>query len=138
MSTPMQELLEYTKSTRLLYVEDNEEARRFTLELLSRFFDDIIIAQNGQEGLDLFKNEKFNLVITDINMPIVDGLTMSAIIKEIDNQMPIIALSAHNEKNFIASADEIDIDEYLTKPLELSKLITTLTLVSKKHKDKTQ
>ena len=133
MSNPMQDILSYTRSVRLLYVEDNEETRLFTLELLSRFFSDISVAINGAEGLELFKNEKYNLVISDINMPLMGGIEMGAKIREIDNKVPIIILSAHNESNYVESAYNIDITEYLEKPLDFSQLIDTLKHISNKQ-----
>lgn len=126
MSIQIQTILQYTKPLKLLYVEDNEEARRFTLELLSRFFDDITIAIDGQSGLGKFQTDSFDLIITDINMPKMGGIEMSAKIRESNNEIPIIVLSAHNEKSFLESAKSININEYLPKPLELKDFISVL------------
>lgn len=126
MSIQIQTILQYTKPLKLLYVEDNEEARRFTLELLSRFFDDITIAIDGQSGLGKFQTDSFDLIITDINMPKMGGIEMSAKIRESNNEIPIIVLSAHNEKSFLESAYNININEYLPKPLELKDFISVL------------
>ncbi|MFT5662051.1 MAG: YesN/AraC family two-component response regulator [Sulfurimonas sp.] len=129
MSYSIQEILSYTSSIRLLYVEDNEDTRRFTLELLSRFFKDISVAIHGKEGLELFKNESYDLILSDITMPIMDGLEMSAKIREIDKTVPIIILSAHNETHYTESASNINITEYLEKPLDISELINTLNKI---------
>lgn len=126
MSIQMQTILHYTKPLKLLYVEDNEEARRFTLELLSRFFDDITVAVDGKNGLTEYLADTFNLIITDINMPKMGGIEMSTKIREVDDKTPIIVLSAHNENSFLESAYNIDINEYLSKPLDLKDLISVL------------
>ena len=130
MNNQMQNILSYTKSTSLLYVEDNEEARGFTLELLNRFFDNISVAINGQEGLELFNTKKFDLIITDINMPVMGGMEMIRKIRTIDIKIPIFILSAHNEAAYLEASNNISICEYLEKPLNLKELIDTLDKIS--------
>lgn len=128
MNTQMKDIIEYCDGIKLLYAEDNDSAREFTLELLSRFFKTIHIAKDGREGLNIFKSEKIDLVISDVNMPKMDGLVMSSEIKKLDKNFPIILLSAHNENNFIDLAKEIGIETYLEKPLNLMKLIELLSI----------
>lgn len=133
MSNSMETVLSYTKTLNLLYVEDNENARNFTLELLYRFFDNITVACDGREGFVLFKEKNINLVITDINMFNMDGIEMSAYIREIDQNIPIILLSAHNETNFKERANSIGIYNYLTKPINLAHFIDTLKTLVNDH-----
>ena len=133
MNNVIQNLLMYTKSVKLLYVEDNEEARGYTLELLKRFFDDISVAINGIEGLELFNASSFDLIITDINMPVMDGIEMGSKIREINSKIPIIFLSAHNEINLIESAKEIESSVYLSKPIDLEKFIKVLEKIAEEH-----
>ena len=101
MSIAIEKIFSYTKTIKLLYVEDNEEARAFTLELLSRFFDDITIAK--------------------------DGIEMSKYIRGINANIPIFLLSAHNESSYEDAAWNVGINEYLTKPLNLVELIEVLS-----------
>lgn len=127
MNTTMQDLLLYCSNIKLLYVEDNEEARQFTMELLSRFFNNITVCENGQEALELFKLQKNSLVMSDINMPKMDGIEMSKKIRDLNSDVPIVLLSAHNECSFKDSATLAGVTYYLEKPLNLSKLIELLT-----------
>ena len=128
MNEQMKNILEYCSNIHLLYVEDNDSAREYTLELLSRFFHTISTAIDGSEALKIFENEKIDLIISDVNMPKMDGLEMSSYIKKIDKSLPIILLSAHNESNFKNKAKETGIETYLEKPLSLTKLIELLSI----------
>ena len=126
MNNQIQECILYSKELKILYVEDNPDARTFTLEMLNRFFKDITTAENGKDGLQNFKNDKFDIVLTDINMPIMNGLDMAKEIKKINSSIPILVLSAHNEQNYFVSSIEIGIDGYLFKPLEINQFVKTL------------
>lgn len=129
MNISIPELLKTTKELNLLYVEDNKDSRVFTLELLTRFFDRISVAKNGIEGLEKFKKEKFDLILTDINMPKMNGLDMINAIHEIDANILILILSAHNEKNYVDAAYTCGAQYYLSKPLSLTELVETLNML---------
>lgn len=116
----------YSKELKILYVEDNPDARTFTLEMLKRFFKDITTAEDGEDGLKKFKNDEFDIILTDINMPLMNGLDMAKEIKSINHSIPILILSAHNEENYFLSSIEIGIDGYLLKPLEMNQFVRTL------------
>ncbi len=124
--------LDACKGLRLLYVEDNAEARLFTMEMLERFFDDITVAANGKEGLKLFKENHFDLILTDISMPKMNGLDMAKAIRNINKSITILVLSAHNETDFFISSIKLNIDGYLLKPLELKQFVETIGKVVEK------
>ena len=111
-------LIKQTKNLTLLYVEDNIDAREATLLILEDIFEDIIVAVDGKDGLEKFKNNKVDLILTDIDMPYMDGLEMSKAIKQIDNNMSIIVLTALTDIKIIKKAIEIDIDSFINKPIE--------------------
>ncbi|MDA3909322.1 MAG: response regulator [Sulfurimonas sp.] len=117
----------------LLYVEDNEDTRQFTMELLSRFFKNINVCENGQEAFELFKVKKISMIMSDINMPNMDGIEMSRRIRTINKYVPIILLSAHNEGSFKDSANNVGVTSFLQKPLNLSTLIDLLTSFANKQ-----
>ncbi len=119
-------LLKYSHSFKLLYVEDNEEARKSTLELLDEFFTDIIIAVDGIDGFKKFQEEKIDIIVTDINMPGLNGLEMSKKIRKVDSDIPILVLSAHNESNFFIEGIKLGIDGYILKPLDVNQLVNEL------------
>ena len=131
MSMPLAELLLKTKKLHLLYVEDNDDARKFTLEMLRRFFDKVTVAENGMDGFKSFQEEKFDLVFTDINMPKMSGIEMISKMREVDNNITVVVLSAHNEPNYYDEASQLNVKHYLAKPLSLPQLIETLGLLVK-------
>ena len=107
-------LIKDAQGIRLLYVEDNEEAREATYALLSNIFSNIIVAVDGKDGLEKFQTqEKVHLVLTDINMPLMDGVEMAHRIKKIDKEVKIFFLSADDTMK--------DICEYDCKDIKLSK-----------------
>jgi len=129
MSMPLSQLIELTKQMHILYVEDNEDARTFTLEMLKRFFNNITVAENGQDGLEKFKTNTFDFVLTDINMPKMNGLDMITEIRKLDACIPAIVLSAHNEANYHTEASRCGVNHYLAKPLSVNDLIQTLDMM---------
>jgi len=132
------EILKYSKDLTLLYVEDNDDAREMTLMFLEDFFDNIVVAQDGLDGLEKFKSNSIDLVLTDINMPHLNGLEMSKQIKEINDDTPIIVVSAHNEDNFFLESIETGINAYLLKPIDMQHLTNALFQIVQKYKYKLQ
>lgn len=125
----LDELLSITKNLKVLYVEDEREARESMLLVLNNFFDFIETAENGKDGLDKFIKNSYDLVVTDITMPYMSGIDMMDKIKEIDPTQKVIILSAHNDKENILKAIEEQADGFLLKPLDMKKLITLLTRI---------
>ncbi|EAI1788185.1 DNA-binding response regulator [Campylobacter jejuni] len=110
----------------ILIVEDEVKARESMINILSERFSKVIGAQNGDEGLKKFKKFKPDLVITDIAMPIMDGLDMAREIKEISDDVPIVVLSAYSEKERLLRSIDIGIDKYLIKPVDIEELFKVL------------
>jgi len=130
----IENLIEQTQELTLLYVEDNEDARESTLFILDDLFDNIIIAVDGKDGLEKFKNNKIDLVITDVSMPNMDGLEMSRAIKEIDNSLSIIILTALTNTSTIKEATEMGIDNFINKPIDdVDLLFDNLKKIVKKQ-----
>ncbi len=111
-------LIQNTQDLTLLYVEDDMNTIENTLFVFNDLFNTIIVAKNGQEGIEKFKSNKIDLVIADINMPIKNGLEMSREIKELNNNMPIIILTAITDVSTIKDSIDIGIDVFLNKPLD--------------------
>ncbi|HEG0497492.1 TPA: response regulator transcription factor [Campylobacter jejuni] len=110
----------------ILVVEDEVKTRESLINVLSERFSKVIGAQNGDEGLKKFKKFKPDLVITDIAMPIMDGLDMAREIKEISDDVPIVVLSAYSEKERLLRSIDIGIDKYLIKPVDIEELFKVL------------
>lgn len=110
----------------ILVVEDEIKTRESLINVLSERFSKIIGAQNGDEGLKKFKKFKPDLVITDIAMPIMNGLDMAREIRKISNDVPIVILSAYSEKERLLYSIDIGIDKYLIKPVDVEELFKVL------------
>ncbi|EAL7342131.1 DNA-binding response regulator [Campylobacter jejuni] len=110
----------------ILVVEDEIKTRESLINVLSERFSKVIGAQDGDEGLKKFKKFKPDLVITDIAMPIMDGLDMAREIKEISDDVPIVVLSAYSEKERLLRSIDIGIDKYLIKPVDIEELFKVL------------
>jgi len=125
--TSFKDLHKITKTLKLLYVEDDITAR----DLIARgifdvLFAEVAVAQDGIDGFERFKECKPDIIITDINMPRLNGLGMVRLIKEIDKKTPIIILSAHSEINYFLESIELNIDGYILKPIKESALVSVI------------
>jgi len=119
--------INYAQNLQVLYVEDDQEIRELTAMLLEDFFYNIITASNGLEGIEKFKEHHIDLVLTDINMPHMDGMTMAKEIKNIDPDIPILIFSAYNDSEYFLEAIKIGIEGYLVKPIDMEQLQQTLS-----------
>jgi len=130
----IKEVIKYTKKLKLLYVEDNEESRFATNIVLDEFFDEFIVAIDGEDGLEKFKNNNIDLIITDVNMPKLNGLDMVKEIRTIDKSIPILVLSAYNEPEYFIDSIKIGVDGYLLKPINIEQFLAVLSKVTTKLK----
>ena len=130
----LSEILKYTKKMTLLYVEDNKEIREQTKEIFVDLFGTVLLAEDGEEGLNKFYENKIDLVITDINMPKLNGLEMIEKISKFDENIPVMISSAHNETEYFTKAIELNVDGYLLKPLNLEIFLDRIEAIVKKLK----
>jgi len=114
----LKELKEITKKLSLLYVEDEDELRESVETYLSKLFTNIMVAKNGQEGLDLYKKQQYDIVISDIQMPIMNGLDMAQKIKEINQDQEIIIVSAYSDSSYFLDSIRVGINGYIIKPID--------------------
>jgi len=124
----------FSKSLNLLYVEDNQEARESTLSVLEQFFSNITTGYDGVDGLDKFKSGKYDLVITDINMPNKNGIDMIRDIRDINKDVPVLVVSAYSESSFFLETIKLNVEGYLLKPIELNQFIDLLSKTIEKIK----
>jgi response regulator RpfG family c-di-GMP phosphodiesterase len=128
------------KSITALYVEDEVAIRDAISTLLTPLFKELIIGENGAEGLELYtKNQDaIDVIITDINMPKMNGLDMLDKIKEINQFVPMLITTAHNDTSFLHRAIDVGVTGYINKPIDIRKLLEVikkniLPLVEKKQ-----
>lgn len=117
------------KLPRVLVVDDSLSARKRVVRSLSRFALDIVEATNGQEAVELIKQENFTAVFSDMEMPHLDGMGLleqvSAVRKE--KAPPVVIISSRCEREFTDRARELGAKDYLIKPLEDSDMDSALT-----------
>lgn len=112
---------------RVLLVEDNEFNRQVAGNTLRRFKCDVAEAVNGLEALELMSSSKFDVVLMDLQMPVMDGFEAARQIREnLKSDIPIIALTANAFKSEVDECRRIGMNDYITKPYEEEKLISTI------------
>jgi signal transduction histidine kinase len=114
-------------SLRLLYAEDDALQRKQLSVFLGPKFADVTVATNGQEALRLYRQQSPDMVISDIEMPLMTGLEMAAEIKSCDRDVPIILTTAISDTEHLLDAIRIGIDNYVVKPVIPSVLMTTIS-----------
>ena len=130
----LRNLIKHTKNLNILYVEDNIEVQTQTIKMLQSFFNNICIANNGKVALELFANNKsYHILITDIKMPVLDGLGFIESIRKTNKKIPIIVLSAHDNKDYFLKTINAGIDGYILKPYTLEQITTTLSNIVEKY-----
>ena len=117
-------------SLTVLFVEDEKELRNALEGAIGDEFAKFVVARDGDDGFKKFKKYKPDIVITDILMPIRDGLEMAKDIKQISRETPIIVLSAFSEKERLLKAIDVGIDKYLIKPIDPDELMLTINYIA--------
>jgi YesN/AraC family two-component response regulator len=118
-----------TNELTLLYIEDDVEILDNVSFLLERYVKKVYTAKDGQEGLDLYKKYKQDIIVTDISVPKIDGLSVAEQIRNIDKNTPIIIISAYDEDHQVQKANELKVSTYLKKPFTLQQLKDAMTKV---------
>ena len=121
----------YLKKLSLLYVEDDENTREELEYFLKNKVKKLYVAKNGQEGFDFFEKYQPDLIITDIQMPVMTGTKMIKLIKEKNKTIPIVIITAFNDTDYLFEAIKLNVTNYLTKPLNLFALSEVLANIAK-------
>lgn len=110
----------------VLFVDDNETIRQLYRRILEKHVNHLYIAENGSHGLELYQKHKPDLVITDMVMPVMNGLEMVKEIKKIAPEAKFVVMSAYSEKDSFVESIHLGIDGYLMKPVEAKKLLSLI------------
>jgi len=110
------------KKLHILYVEDDFNTREEISFFLKMVVGKLTTAQNGQEGLGLFHKDQFDMIITDIQMPVMNGLDMVKAIRETDKDVPIAVTTAFSDTDFLIRAIECGVDKYIIKPIDIAEM----------------
>jgi|GEM_PF-607086 len=134
----------YSKDLNVLYVEDNEEVRKDTIEILEGYFSTLHVVVDGLDALKKYKKyytdnmQHYDLVISDINMPNMNGIELCDAIFEINDDQAIIIVSEYDDAMYLFELIDLGISSFISKPIRLQKLNRTLYRVCKKitmHKE---
>jgi len=112
----------------ILIVDDNAATCGHLQNLLAMNYPDFVLylADSGRSGLESFKEHGQDIVVTDISMPFLDGISMAASMKGMHPEVAIIALTSFSDTNYLLRAIEVGIDYYLLKPLNCTKLYAAI------------
>lgn len=134
----MDQIREQTKHLSVLFVEDNEPFRTRILPVLEDYFYRVDAAIDGSDGLEKYTNlyqtkqKHYDLVISDIRMPNMNGVELTAAIRRIHEEQPIIILSAHAEADYLLSLINLGVAQFITKPVQYPQMFETLYKVCHK------
>ncbi len=115
-----------TSDLKLLYVEDNDIVRDNFVEIFSRYFKNIITADNGKSALELYEKNRFDVVILDISIPEINGLNVAQKIRTLNSDIEIIMLTAYSDNEKLLQAVNLQLFSYLIKPVKQEDLDRTL------------
>lgn len=110
------------KKVTILLVEDEEQLRKKFKSVLEMYVDTVYEASNGEDALEIFKLKSPHIIITDVKMPVMDGLMLTGIIRELDEKVPIVVISAFSEKGMLIDFISLNLVQYLVKPIDFEQL----------------
>ena len=111
---------------KILFVEDDDLMRNTISNVLEKNTKIVLQATNGQEGLNIFLREKPEIILTDIMMPVMNGLDMIQEIRQHGNNVKIVVISAYSEKENFLKSIALGINNFLIKPISYKKLLSVL------------
>ena len=106
----------------ILVVEDNEHTRLLTEARLKRYYN-VVTAENGSDALDIFYDRQIDLIVADIMMPVMDGYEMVRHLRENNEEVPILFLTAKSTFDDKKQGFDLGIDDYITKPIDYEELL---------------
>ena len=121
-----QDVQKYLKSLTVLYVEDDDTIREMCSEFLARLVGILITAENGSKGLEAWRQHNPDIIVTDIRMPVMDGMSMLQEIRKHDTSVPVIIMSAFEDSHYLKRSIDLGVSGYVVKPVELDKFTKLL------------
>lgn len=118
--------MEKIKNSTILYIEDDEVTRENISSYLNRVCKTLYVAVDGKDGLEQFQQHSPDIVITDIEMPNMNGLDMAKKIRRISADTQIIITTAYTDPEYLMTAVNLHLIKYIVKPISLPKLTTAL------------
>jgi DNA-binding NtrC family response regulator len=119
---------------KILVVEDEQDIRDVLVETLGRWGYETTAVENGKVGLERFRAEKFSLIVTDLRMPVMDGLTMLKTIKKEKPLMPIVVITGFPTVDSAVESLVEGADQYIVKPIHFEDLRVKIQKAFEKKK----
>lgn len=132
------ELLIHTKKLSILFVEDHDDLRENTREILKTFFHQVDSANNGEEAIRKYKefyakeSKYYDIILSDIQMPRLNGVEMVENIYNLNPEQIVIILSAHDDAKYLLPLINLGIEQFIKKPIDYQDLLKVLLRASKK------
>jgi len=123
------------ENIKILYVEDEENIRKNAISYFNRLFNEVYESKNAFDALEIVKEHKPHIVITDIKMPKISGIELVKKIREFDQKTQIIILTAFTDTKYLLEAVELSLVKYLVKPIRHDKMLPVLLQCAKNIKE---
>ena len=120
------EFMKKLQSLTILYAEDEEGVRKNIADSLSYYVKEVYEASNGQEALEIYEEKNPDIILSDIHMPILDGIEFVKKVRATNRDIPIVMITAHTDKEYLLKAVELHMEKYIVKPLQMDELFETL------------
>lgn len=122
-------LKEIAQNYTILFVEDSQVLQKQVVKFLSKLFKEVIVASDGQEGLEQYKKNIPDVILTDLTMPKMTGHEMIREIKKLNPDVEIVILSAHSDTETLMKSFHIGVSDFIAKPVNAVKMITVFLKV---------
>ncbi len=114
------------KDFKVLFVEDEEKIRQHIANSLSYLVEEVKEASNGVEALDVLESFSPDIIITDLEMPLMNGVDFIKHVREEDKDVCIIVLTAHTNNQYLLELIDMHIEHFIVKPMNFEKLLNIL------------
>ena len=127
------ELIDYLKNLKVLYVEDDKGIRKRVVSTLRYYFNEVYESSDGESGYDIYLSKKPHIVITDLEMPNVNGIDLVQNIRDNDKKTIIIVLTAYSSEEYLLSLINLNINHFMLKPINSGKLFDSFSNIFEKE-----
>jgi len=120
------EFIEKLQSLTILYAEDEVGIRENIADSLKYYVKEVYQANNGLEGFEIYEQKQPDIILSDIHMPLLDGIEFVKKVRLTNRDIPIVMITAHTDKKYLLEAVELHMERYIVKPIDLDKLLAAL------------
>jgi len=117
--------IQILKKLTLLFAEDNLVMQQKTADMLRIFFDKVLVVSNGLEAYEVYEDEKVDVILTDIKMPLKDGISFIEKVRKDNYNIPIVVLTSFYDTEILLKVANLSIDGYIVKPIDLNDALNT-------------